>query len=252
MAHAHLNGPINLAGPEEVFRTVSSIAGETITRIPDGETDARREGLAGQVPILAAAATASYEIFRWLRDDEQAILPGTRFQVSLPAVSGVEAELETILTAIPHEALALQWNAPTDPTRADELVQLSSWVADDVPFGFQLCDGNPGDMSRLVAVANAITERAARPSSWLSLPLPLAPGRDDDAFFEPLSDLHLAPETHAYLGLVRDDGLPAVQRRIVAAKRRLPRFGVCTEGGMGDLPRGAVLKLLWLQLGARV
>jgi hypothetical protein len=253
MAHAHLNGPMNLAGPEEVFRTVSSIAGGTITRIPDGETDARRDGLARQVPILAAAAISSYEIFKWLRDDEQAMLPETRFQVSLPTVAGVESELETILSTIPHEDLALQWNASIDTAIVDQLTQVSSSVAGDVPFGYHLCDGHrtdPDDMSRLVAVANAITERAGPPPAWFSLPVPRE--RDDDAFFAPLADLRLAPETHAYLGLVHEDGLAGIQRRIAAAKRRLRRFGVCTACGMGEGPRSTILKLLWLQLGAQV
>lgn len=253
MAHAHLNGPINLAGPEEVFRTVSSIAGGTITRIPDGETDARRDGLARQVPILAAAAISSYEIFKWLRDDEQAMLPETRFQVSLPMVAGVESELETILSTIPHDDLALQWNASIDTAVVDQPAQVSSSVAGDVPFGYHLCDGHrtdPDDMSRLVAVANAITERAGPPPAWFSLPVP--PERDDDAFFAPLAHLRLAPETHAYLGLVHEDGLAGIQRRIAAVKRRLRRFGVCTACGMGEAPRSTILKLLWLQLGAQV
>jgi hypothetical protein len=253
VAHAHLNGSINLTGPEEVFRTVSSIAGETVRRIPDGETDARRDGLERQVPILAAAAVSSYEIFKWLRDDEQAMLPETRFQVSLPSVAGAQDELDRILTAIPHEDLALQWNAPADSAVADELAQLSSWVAADVPFGYHLCDGrrrDPGDMSQLVAVANAISESGGRAPAWFSFPVP--PERDDDAFFQPLADLRLAAETHPYLGLVHEDGLDAIQRRIAAAKRYLNRFGVCAGCGVGEKPRGTVLKLLWLQLGARV
>jgi hypothetical protein len=241
MAHAHLNGSINLAGPEDVFRTVSSIAGETVTRIPDGTADA-----------CPGAAVASYEIFKRLRDDEEAILPGTRFQVSVPS-HGPAAGLDSVLAAVPSGDLAVQWQVAIDRAIPDETAELSARLCDDVAFGYHLCAGpaeGVNDLSRLVALANAIAQRCARPPTWFSLPVPI--DRDDEAYFAPLADLRLAAETHPYLGLVHEDGLPAIQRRIAAAKPHLPRFGVCTECGMGDRPRAAVLKLLWLQLGARV
>lgn len=129
MAEAHLNGSVNLASAEAVFHTVSEIAGDSIRRLPDGETGERlgwiealvpklrsspeleerpptrvykpfpifglREGASGEqldIPELgyAAAAKASYATFRRLREEE-AIAPGVRFQVSLPTVTaGVE------------------------------------------------------------------------------------------------------------------------------------------------------------------
>jgi len=124
VADAHLNGSLNLPDAETVFRTVSRIAGDSIGRIPDGETDDRlgwiealfprlrtvpaleevaqiggykaqpifglRDGYSGedvQIPELgyAAAARESYAIFAALRS-EGVIAPGTRFQVSVPTL----------------------------------------------------------------------------------------------------------------------------------------------------------------------
>jgi hypothetical protein len=47
--------------------------------------------------------------------------------------------------------------------------------------------------SKLVAVASAVTERAAPPLDWFSMPVPLS--RDDDAYFEPLADLRRSDRT---------------------------------------------------------
>jgi len=236
MAHSHLNGPVNLDGAEEVFRTVSSICGETVSRIPDGRPD-------------AGAAVESYKIFKRLRDEEEAVLPGTRFQVSLVS-GGAPDDLETILGAIAHEDLAIQWDLPIENVNPRALAVLSRRVPHGVPFGYRLRCRGVGDMGPLVTVANAIAEHSTAPPAWVSLPVPR--GRDDDAFYSPLDDLRLAPETHPYLGLVHEDGLAATQARIAPAKRHLRRFGVAAGCGMGEVPRATVLKLLWLQLGAVV
>ena len=125
MADAHLNGSLNLPSADDVFRTVAAIAGDSITKIPDGETDERRGWIAALVPRLqqvpqleahereagysaapkftivpgvtseqidipelgyAAAARYGYPLFRELRD-QGVIAPATRFQVSLPTVT---------------------------------------------------------------------------------------------------------------------------------------------------------------------
>jgi hypothetical protein len=52
MADAHLNGSLNLPSADDVFRTVAAIAGDSITKIPDGETDERRGWIAALVPRL--------------------------------------------------------------------------------------------------------------------------------------------------------------------------------------------------------
>jgi hypothetical protein len=125
MARAHLNGSLNLADTETVFRTVAEISGESVARIPDGETGPRLGWIAALVPHFrestqlvegtrevgyttqpvfslaegvtpeelvipalgyAEAAREAWPIFRRLRDDG-VIAPATRFQVSLPTVT---------------------------------------------------------------------------------------------------------------------------------------------------------------------
>lgn len=124
MADAHLNGSLNLADAETVFRTIGEISGDTVRRLPDGETGDRigwiealveplratagleelgrseykgipmfrvRAGAADadlEVSELgyAAAAMGSYETFRRLRAGG-AIAPGARFQASLPTTA---------------------------------------------------------------------------------------------------------------------------------------------------------------------
>lgn len=125
---ALLVGSVNLPSPEDVFRAVVTYAGDVVSRIPDGETDARNDWIVAQVPVLdrqaqlepgepfvnpyrthprwkirervspeeiqlgslgyADAALESYAVFTRLKQ-EGVILADTRFQVSLPTPYGV-------------------------------------------------------------------------------------------------------------------------------------------------------------------
>lgn len=139
MAHAHLNGSLNLPSAEDVFRTVGSIAGESVDKIPDGETGDRQGWIRALVPRLrdvpqlearelqtgygvrmefvlrdgvsseqidvpelgyAEAARHAYPLFARLRE-EGAIPVGSRFQVSLPTVT---AGCEPFIAADHREA----------------------------------------------------------------------------------------------------------------------------------------------------
>lgn len=60
-----------------------------------------------------------------------------------------------------------------------------------------------------MAVASAVTERAARPLAWFSMPVPLS--RDDDAYLEPLADLRRSDRTRLYLGFAQ---LLEIQARV--------------------------------------
>ena len=120
MARAVLCGSLNLATRDDVFRTVSSIAGASVKRIPDGETGERQAWTDSQIPRFAAnpeleraddsavtglpsfrlrpgadadalhfefdyvaAALDSYRAFAELK--QEGVIPNTtRFQVSLP------------------------------------------------------------------------------------------------------------------------------------------------------------------------
>jgi hypothetical protein len=323
-----------------VFRTVAAIAGDSVTKIPDGETDERRGWIAALVPRLqrvpqleaheraagysaaprftivpgvtseqidvpqlgyAAAARCAYPLFRELRD-QGVIGPGTRFQVSLPTVTAgcepfvapddqgafepayarrLRADVDEILAAVPHGDLAMQWDVAVEmgivegvfPAHFDDrfggvvsrLAELSGWIPAEVPLGYHLCYGDapsdegewrhwkePEDTSKLVAVASAVTERAARPLDWFSMPVPLS--RDDDAYFEPLTDLCLDARARLYLGLVHHSGgVEGAHRRIDTARRHYDRgFGVATECGMGRKARERIPELLEIQARVHV
>jgi hypothetical protein len=80
--------------------------------------------------------------------------------------------------------------------------------------------------------------------------MPVPEHRDDDGWFSPMRELRLRPETELYLGLLhpvdRDEG---ALRRIAAARRHVPHFGVGTECGWGRGTAEAVMGLLELHRG---
>jgi methionine synthase II (cobalamin-independent) len=167
-------------------------------------------------------------------------------------------EIEAIVAALPHRDLCIQWDVciemlmwdgrlrsryPADGASDEEIVarmkRLSAAVPDDVDLGFHLCYGDldgkhwvdPLDMAKMVGLANAIRRAVPHPIGYVHMPVPLA--RDDDAYFQPLRDLDLAPETEIYLGIVHAaDGAAGAAKRIAAARRYLPAFGIATECGM--------------------
>jgi len=56
--------------------------------------------------------------------------------------------------------------------------------------------------------------------------------RSDDAYFRPLRNLTIPPQTELFLGLVHSDGVDARRNRIEAAVRHVPDFSIATECGM--------------------
>jgi methionine synthase II (cobalamin-independent) len=166
-------------------------------------------------------------------------------------------EVERISNAIPHEDLAIQWDVcmemlawdggrpdmPPVPNMervfGDTFARLAAAVPSDVELGFHLCYGDldgkhfvqPRDMTRMVELANLIAARVQRPITWMHMPVPM--DRDDDAYFEPLKQLKLAPETELYLGLVHaDDGVEGTRRRMAAASKYAHDFGIASECGI--------------------
>jgi hypothetical protein len=178
-------------------------------------------------------------------------------------------ELAEVLEAIPHDKLAIQWDVavefgvlegiwpvPFDDTMGgivDRIIRLSSHVPDDVELGYHLCYGDfqhqhfvePEDTRRLVALANSVSEGVERPIEWIHLPVPRE--RTDDAYFAPLADLELHPETMLFLGLVHyTDGVDGTRQRIDAAQKVVSDFGVATECGFGRRPSEQVDGLMEL------
>jgi hypothetical protein len=70
-------------------------------------------------------------------------------------------------------------------------------------------------MAIMVDIANAASAGVARPIQFFHMPVPKA--RTDDAYFAPLANLRLHPETQLYLGLIHHDDVAG------DAARSLPR-----------------------------
>jgi hypothetical protein len=95
----------------------------------------------------------------------------------------------------------------------------------------------------MVRVANRLSRAIGRSIDWIHMPVPR--GRTDDAYYAPLKDLRLRPETRLYLGLVHHtDGLAGTRKRIAAAQKVVGDFGIATECGLGRRAAETLPKLL--------
>ena len=167
-------------------------------------------------------------------------------------------EVRTICATVPHDELAIQWdvcpemvawdgrlprmsNLP-DPKAAitERLKRISEAVPADVQLGFHLCYGDvdgkhfiePLDAGKLVELANALAASIDRPITYIHMPVPIE--RTDEDYFKPLAGLKLKLGTELYLGCVHaGDGVEGTRKRIEAARKYAPEFGVATECGMG-------------------
>lgn len=166
-------------------------------------------------------------------------------------------EAKTIAAAIPHSELAIQWDLCLETLLYDGRVFPFEWDGDafrarferltaavppSIHLGVHLCYGDydgkhavePTDARCMTEMANMLTKWSARPLQWVHIPVPIA--RDDDAYFAPLDDLRLHPETEMFLGLIHlADGVDGARRRMAAASPHVPQFGVATECGIGRI-----------------
>ena len=183
-------------------------------------------------------------------------------------------EVEAIAAAIPADDLAIQWDVAVEIIQSLEgnrpglqehaplsflaaaLARAVACVPAHVECGIHLCYGNPGgrhiiepkDTGVMVALANATfaaLRDASRKLSWLHMPVPK--NRDDHAYFAPLAKLALPAGTEFYLGLVHlSDGVAGAARRIAAARKVMPDFGVGYECGLRALAKDAIGEMLAL------
>jgi hypothetical protein len=185
--------------------------------------------------------------------DRPALLPAlTRYLI---------VEVAKIAAEMPNDRIALQWDVcqevlawegyyepgPVDfrTETIDVLTRIGEAVPTAIELGYHLCYGSPADehcvqpkdMGIMVEIANAASADVARPIQFFHMPVPK--GRTDDAYFTPLDNLRLHPETKLYLGLVHYDDAAGDAARIAAARRHARVDGVATECGMarGDPER---------------
>jgi hypothetical protein len=146
----------------------------------------------------------------------------------LPALTQhLIAEVTKIAAVIPNDRIALQWDVcqevlawegyyekgPVDfrTETIDVLTRIGGTVPGAIELGYHLCYGSPADehcvqpkdMAIMVEIANATSAGVARSIQFFHMPVPK--GRTDDAYFAPLDNLRLHPETELYLGLIHHD-----------------------------------------------
>jgi hypothetical protein len=195
--------------------------------------------------------------------------PGSFAAVEPVYEAAMLAELQRILDAIPHDQLAIQWDvaievflvegwvsSPFQPALdgvVERLVRLGEAVPDDVELGLHMCFGDlgghhlrePDDTKALVDITNGVVTRLGRRIDWWHFPVPIA--RDDEAYFAPLRDLRLSPDTAVYAGLVHlGDGVEGALRRARAASGVIDIAGIATECGLGRRPPEQAIELLRL------
>jgi hypothetical protein len=181
----------------------------------------------------------------------------------------LHSEIREMLAAIPHERLTIQWDVCQDvgiwegyyPAYFDDpqagvlerLAVCADVVPDDVELGFHLCYGDyqhkhfmePADLRTCTEIVNRLSAAAPRTIDYFHVPVPIE--RDDDAYFAPLAELALRPQTELYIGLIHlDDGVEGARRRIKTACRHASGFGVATECGFGRRPADTIAPLLEL------
>ncbi|MGH2873908.1 MAG: hypothetical protein ACRDL5_15785 [Solirubrobacteraceae bacterium] len=194
---------------------------------------------------------------------------GSRAAVEPAHIRQLHSEIDEILAAVPHDELAIQWDVCQDvgiwegfypayfTDREAGVIERLRGCADKIPadvqVGFHLCYGdyqhrhfmNPSDLGALTEISNRLTEATERTIDWIHMPVPI--DRGDEAYYAPLRELALAPETELYLGLIHfDDGVQGAERRITAARSAVQQFGVGTECGFGRRDPATIGQLLEL------
>ena len=131
--------------------------------------------------------------------------------------------------------------------------KLGNRVPADIELLYHLCYGDsnhrhvvePTDMGDMVEFTNRAMERISRPVNLVHMPVPR--DRADDAYFSPLKNLCLRPETELCLGLVHyTDGLDGARQRLATARKFAERFAVGTECGFGRRKPETIPELLRL------
>ena len=216
-------------------------------------------------------AQESYGTFKRLKQ-EGVIPPATKFQVCIPSpratlqltldrdkigpayYAAIGREVERMASTIPNDELSIQWDCTEPPTYdasdastkqeiIDGMVRIGKYVPASVELGYHLCYGDfehkhgvqPKDTAAMVEMTNTIVSSVGRSVGWVHMPVPR--DRSDIAYFEPLRNLKLPPETQLYLGLVHyTDGVDGTRKRMASADQLVSNYGIATECGFGRRP----------------
>jgi len=169
--------------------------------------------------------------------------------------------LKQLFDEIPADDLAIQWDACFELLDIERLFQwtdrdgawerfagpvrrLSPLVPEEALLGYHICYGTLGgwpmreadDMMLSVRMANAAIETSGRVVDYVHLAGPRSLRTDDLDFYRPLQELRPG-DAKIYLGLLLpEDGEIGLTRRVAAARRYLPEFGIAGYCGFGRQP----------------
>jgi len=189
------------------------------------------------------------------------MVPADRQKLLQPLTQNFLGEVSKIAKALPNDRIAIQWDVcqevlawenyydkgPVDfrTETLDVLTKIGDGVPASIELGYHLCYGSPADehmvlpkdMGIMVEMTNAIVARVKRPVQFFHMPV--VKRRTDDAYFAPLKNLKLRPETELYLGLIHYNDASGDAARLAAARRHARVDGIGTECGMarGDPAR---------------
>jgi hypothetical protein len=164
-------------------------------------------------------------------------------------------DIKKIIDSIPNDKLAIQWDVCQEilifnnyfPNRSanykdeifSQLARIGNIIPIEVELGYHMCYGSPGDdhiikpknFAMSVEFANGIFNYIDRSVEFIHLPGTY--GQPDNEFYEPLKDLKIPETCEIYLGLLFFDDLEGDDKRIAAARKILPKFGISTVCGWG-------------------
>jgi hypothetical protein len=190
----------------------------------------------------------------------------------------LKREVDRIAAAIPHPELAIQFDvasavfarlqreqvgaygaskAEMQERFSNILIDLGNRVPADVELLYHLCYGDaehrhvvePKDMGDMVDFTNRVAAGVKRPVNLVHMPVPR--DRADDAYFAPLANLRLRPETELCLGLVHyTDGVEGTAQRLATARKYAQRFSIATECGFGRRKPETIPELLRIHAAA--
>jgi hypothetical protein len=268
--------------PFKLLRIADGVKPEDVSF---GELGYAREARASYLDFKAAQASgdiASGTRFMVALPTPLAVVGGFCAAPDMPAIerayeAAMLREGQAIVKAIPHNDLCIQWDLCNEMVIYDgqfplftppyfkdipgeiasRMKRLCDAVPGDVELGIHLCYGDfqarhfvePKDMAKMVGLANLLSGAITHPLAFIHMPVPI--NRHDDAFFEPLRDLHLKPGTELILGLVHADGAEATKKRIATAHKFAPTFGIATECGIARARRSDLVRSL-IQIHADV
>lgn len=188
------------------------------------------------------------------------------FQARMAAIwhRALERDVRALQDAIPHEDLSIQYDLAADTAlwegvylepwfegdpkkyTLDYILEMIGWVDQDVELGLHNCYGDMDhkhwyEPPSLQAVADRGLALLDGPHKiqYFQCPIPVSAMDNLDAFIQPIvpfyEKLH-AQGGELYLGVVQFDDPEGTKKRIEAALKYVPEFGVSTECGMGRTP----------------